>query len=99
MLIFPAIVLLGAGSTTSGKTAKFCKFLGDISYPLYLTHYPFMYMQMSWGWTHEEAPLWMHVMVSAGILLISLGVAWASFKLYDQPVRKWLTEKWLKRKA
>lgn len=99
MIIFPAIVLLGAGSTTTGKTAKLCKFLGDLSFPLYLTHYPFMYMQMSWAWTHKDAPMWMHVMVSLGILLLSLGVAWASFKLYDQPVRKWLTEKWLKKKS
>ena len=29
---------MGAGSVTTGRTAKACKFLGDISYPLYITH-------------------------------------------------------------
>lgn len=99
MAVFPLIVLIGAGSTTTdAKSTKLCKFLGDISYPIYLTHYPFMYIQMSWAATHQECPLWMHVMVSVGIVIISVGVAWAALKLYDEPIRKWLTENWLKKK-
>lgn len=98
ILIFPAIVLLGAGSTCSDpKTARICHFMGNLSFPLYLTHYPFMYIQMSWAWNHPDAPVWIHVMVSIGIVLISLGIAWASFKMYDEPVRRWLTEHWLKK--
>lgn len=30
-------------------------------------------------------------------LIVSVGVAYASLRLYDVPVRRWLTEKWLKR--
>ncbi len=43
--VFPVLVLLGAsGTTTDSKSTRICKFLGDISYPLYILHYPFMYL-------------------------------------------------------
>lgn len=97
-LMFPALVIAGAGSVTSGSfSTKVCKFLGDISYPVYITHYPLMYLQMSWALNHPDAPVWMHVTVSAGVFVLSVWSAWAAYKLYDLPVRQWLTEHWLKR--
>ena len=96
--LFPVIVLIGAGSKlTDPRSAKICKFLGDISYPIYITHYPLMYMQMGWAASHQEAPLWMHIMVNAGVVILAIGLAWACLKLYDEPVRKWLTDNVLKR--
>jgi peptidoglycan/LPS O-acetylase OafA/YrhL len=56
-----------------------------------------MYMQMSWVADHQDAPLWQHVSVSAGIFFMSIILAWGLFKAYDQPVREWLKENWLKR--
>ena len=99
LLLFPLIVLTGAGSVTNGKrSTAVCKWLGDISYPLYITHYPFMYMQMSWVAGHEDAPLWMHIMVNTGVAFISILLAYGLLKVYDEPVREWLKEHWLKRK-
>lgn len=96
--LFPVIVLIGAGSKlTDPRSAKICKFLGDISYPIYITHYPLMYMQMGWAASHQEAPLWMHIMVNAGVVILAIGLAWACLKLYDEPVRKWLTDHVLRR--
>ena len=98
LLLFPIIVMMGAGSRINGdKSAKVCSFLGDISYPLYITHYPIMYMQMNWVWNNPDAPLYAHIVVNVSTVLLSLGLAYASLKLYDTPVRKWLTEKWLKK--
>ena len=99
LLLFPLIVLTGSGSVTKGKkSTAVCKWLGDISYPLYITHYPFMYMQMSWVADHGEAPLWMHIMVNTGVIFISILLAYGLLKVYDEPVREWLKEHWLKRK-
>ena len=99
LLLFPLIVLTGSGSVTKGKkSTAVCKWLGDISYPLYITHYPFMYMQMSWVAEHEDAPLWMHIMINAGVVFISILLAYGLLKVYDEPVREWLKEHWLKRK-
>lgn len=98
ILFFPLIVLAGAGSrTTDAKSTKVCNFLGNLSYPLYITHYPVMYMQMAWVGRNPDAPLWMHIVLNAGVVLVSVGAAWAWLKLYDEPVRRWLTEHWLKR--
>ena len=99
LLLFPLIVLTGSGSVTKSKrSTAVCKWLGDISYPLYITHYPFMYMQMSWVAEHGDAPLWMHIMMNAGVVFISILLAYGLLKVYDEPVREWLKEHWLKRK-
>ena len=97
LLLFPAIVAMGAGSRLEGrKSQKFCKFLGDISFPIYITHYPLIYMQMSWAATHEDAPLSTHIFVSVSLFLLAIGLSYALLKMYDEPVREWLKEKWLK---
>lgn len=91
LLLFPMIVAAGAGSPLEGKkTIKVCKFLGAISYPLYITHYPFVYMQMQWVAAHPDAPEGAHVWVFCSLLVVSIAVAYASLKLYDEPVREWL---------
>lgn len=98
ILLFPLVVILGAGSKIRGvRSTKICNFLGELSYPLYITHYPLMYMQMNWVWSHPDAPLYMHIMLNVGCFVLSIAIAYASLKLYDLPVRKWLTDRWLKR--
>lgn len=99
LLVFPIVVLMGAGSQIKGeKSTKICTFLGEISYPLYITHFPLMYVQMNWAWSHPDAPAYAHVTVAAGCFILAIGIAYACLKLYDIPVRRWLTEKWLKKK-
>jgi peptidoglycan/LPS O-acetylase OafA/YrhL len=98
LFLFPLVVMIGAGSQLKGeKSAKICTFLGEISYPIYITHYPILYMQMNWAWNHMDAPIYAHVVVAISSVLISIGLAYACLKLYDLPVRKWLTENWLKK--
>jgi peptidoglycan/LPS O-acetylase OafA/YrhL len=100
LLVFPVIVLTGAGSvTTDAKSTAICKWLGNLSYPIYITHYPIMYIQMGWVAEHPNAPLWMHIMVNVGVVFMSILLAWGLFKVYDEPVREWLKEHWLKRKS
>ena len=95
LFVFPLIVSMGAGSRIAGRSAAVCKFLGEISYPLYITHYPLVYMQMAWATNNAEAPLGTHIFVSVSVFIVSIGMAWACLKLYDQPVREWLKRHWL----
>ena len=100
IVLFPLIVIIGAGSEIKGgRSAGICNFLGEISYPLYLTHYPLMYMQMEWALSHPEMPLYAHVMTGAGVFVLSIFLAWACLKLYDLPVRNWLKEHWLMKRT
>ena len=94
VVMFPVIVLIGAGSkTTDKRSAKWCETLGNLSYPLYITHFPLMYMQMAWVSSHKDSPVWHHVVLNLGILIVAIGIAWAFLKLYDEPVRAWLKKK------
>lgn len=91
LIVFPLLVLAGAGSvTTDAKSTAVCKWMGEISYPLYITHFPLMYMQMNWVAEHADAPLWQHITVSAGVFFVSIILAWGLLKIYDTPVREWL---------
>ena len=47
LLLFPLILSIGAGSKLEGTRAtKLCLFVGQLSFPLYITHYPILYMHM-----------------------------------------------------
>lgn len=100
LVAFPLLVAVGAGSaTTDARSTKICRFLGEISFPLYITHYPLVYMQMAWKANNADAPLAVHVMVGVCTMALAIMLAWAMLKLYDIPVRAWLKEKWLKKKS
>jgi len=97
LICFPLIVAIGAGSSVKGgKSEAINRFLGEISYPLYITHYPLIYMQMSWVDNHKDAPLSMHIFVAVCIYVLAILVAYGAYKLYDLPVREWLKKKWFR---
>ena len=93
-LVFPLLVWLAAsGKTTDKHSTRICRFAGDISYPLYAVHYPVMYLFYSWLIEHEYytfGEVWPTALtVYAGSILL----AWLCLKLYDEPVRRWLSKK------
>lgn len=94
--IFPLIVYLAAsGRTTDRTTSAVCKFLGDISYPLYMIHYPFIYLYYAWvknnSLTFGES-VWGALLLFFGCIVL----AYLCLRLYDIPVRGYLTKRWLK---
>lgn len=96
--IFPVIVSMGAGGRITGKrSAAVCKFLGDISYPVYITHYPLVYIYTAWAFNRqatlaEGLPYMLLTFVGA------FALAYVCLKFYDLPVRRWLTERFLKKR-
>ncbi|MEO8949552.1 MAG: acyltransferase, partial [Mucilaginibacter sp.] len=48
VIYLPLMVSLGAGASLSARHHRINKFSGDISYPLYMTHYPFMWIFLSY---------------------------------------------------
>jgi peptidoglycan/LPS O-acetylase OafA/YrhL len=79
--IFPFIVLSGSKGQ---QWRKLCEAGGDLSYPLYLTHSPLYILLIAAG-------------VGRGLGSVTLALAcaipfaWLVLKVYDEPVRRWLT--------
>jgi peptidoglycan/LPS O-acetylase OafA/YrhL len=94
---FPIIVAAGAGGQVSGRWAKLCKFSADISYPIYITHYPFIYIYTMWVAEKKPSPREI-VPVAIGLFIFFILLAYGSLKLYDEPVRAWLKKKMLKKR-
>ena len=91
--IFPFIVWVGACGISSGKTAKINRQLGDISYPLYIVHYPIMYIFYAWLIEKKYYTLQDCWEVALLVVVSSILLAFICLKLYDEPVRRWLTRK------
>ncbi len=94
IIAFPFIVAAGAGGQISGRWAKLCKFSGDISYPIYIVHYPFIYIYTMWVVNKKPAPADI-IPVAIFLFIFFIVLAWAAFKFYDEPVRAWLKRTYL----
>ena len=75
LVCFPLIVSMGAGSKVTGRSARFCEWLGNLSYPLYITHFPFIYLQKAWVEAHPDAPLSTHVFFAVCLVILSVFTA------------------------
>lgn len=94
LVMFPLIVAMGAGSGISNpRSVAVCKFFGDISYPIYVTHFPLVYLWYAWLAAYPAATAGVRGCVAGSIYLLAIGVAYAALKLYDLPVRAWLRER------
>lgn len=99
IVVFPILIWLGAsGSTTDKHSAKICKFLGDISFPLYIIHYPFMYLFYAWLIEKQLYTLGETWQVVLCVYIGCVIIAYLCLKLYDEPVRRWLSKKFLAKK-
>lgn len=98
LVVFPLIVAMGAGGTVKGAfSTRACKFLGDISFPLYIIHYPLIYIYTGWA-VDTQPPAWVAVGYGALLLGCSIAIAYLCLRFYDLPVRAWLARRWLERK-
>lgn len=97
--VFPFIVWMGAcgsGSNTDKQTSRINKLLGDISYPLYIVHYPIMYLFYAWLIEHKYYSLGDCWGVAALVIVASIALPYGVLKLYDEPLRRWLAKKFIK---
>ena len=95
IVVFPIIVAMGAGGQVRGRVAEgVCRFLGSISYPLYITHYSLIYIYTARVYdgrlTPQQGVLW-----GAALFVTAVAIAYACVKLYDEPVRRWLNRRFL----
>lgn len=95
IIMFPFIIWLGAGGKVQGyKASKVCKFLGDISYPIYITHFPIAYVYMAWV-TNNNLTLEQSWHYGLLVVIAAVATAYLAMRFYDLPIREWLRKKFL----
>ena len=92
MLVFPAIIW--AAACAGSEENRFCSFIAELSYPLYIVHYPLMYMFYRYhgfpNVTCTMADVWpMAVMTFLGSIALAVLFLYG----YDKPVRRWLSRR------
>ena len=97
IMVFPCLVWLGASDMSNGaRTKKTCSFLGDLSYPLYMVHYPMFYLYYNYiGFDGNGTALTIREAWPAAILVVaaSLVLALVCMRFYDIPLRKRLVSR------
>jgi peptidoglycan/LPS O-acetylase OafA/YrhL len=82
-LLFSIFVLIMSTEVSvTGRLGKFCDFLGDVSYPLYLFHLPTMMALLALG-----------VNTSLALLLGPLALATVALYAIDMPIRSRFSSK------
>ena len=93
ILVLPAIVCIGAGTTTVGIFDSICNLLGRISYPLYMTHMTMVTIFTNYEKTHKSiVGTSKEIIIAISLIVFSLLFAYTIMRWVDEPVRKWLTK-------
>lgn len=87
LIYFPVLIALGAGSTLRPQHENICKLSGNISYPLYMTHYFVMWAFGSYYGREKPEGVTL-LLVVAGVMVVQILVAYVAMKYYDTPMRK-----------
>ncbi len=89
LIIFPLLVCLGARAHVGDFALRLCHVAKRGSYPLYILHMSVLrVVDMGYKMSHLRiGPLLPMVLA----IVLSLAVSWAFLRLYDEPVRDWLT--------
>lgn len=92
LFYFPLLVALGAGSGLSPQWKKVCRFSGNISYPLYMTHYAAIWVFGNY-FTNKKPPVSaLPYIIIPGVIFLVV-IAYFVMVYYDIPVRRYLTKK------
>ena len=92
LFYFPLLVSLGAGTVLAPGLKRACVFSGNISYPLYMTHYAAIWIFGAYYTRSKPETAELSVIIIIGTILL-IGIAYLVMVLYDIPLRRYLTNR------
>jgi len=69
---------------SEGRSIGIARFFGNLSYPLYISHYPLIYIFTA-RVIQDKIPLARGTMWGAVLFVVAVSNAYACMKLYDEP--------------
>jgi peptidoglycan/LPS O-acetylase OafA/YrhL len=92
LIYFPLLITLGAGAVLKPSLKRICVFSGNLSYPLYMTHYAVLWMFGNYYTSHKPGTMQLSFIIISGVILL-VAAAYLVMIFYDIPVRKFLNDK------
>ena len=92
IIYFPLLIALGAGAQLHPGLKKICVFSGNISYPLYMTHYAVIWMFANYNTANKPDAIHLTYIITGGLIVL-VTFAYLVMVGYDVPLRSYLTEK------
>jgi peptidoglycan/LPS O-acetylase OafA/YrhL len=86
VLLFPLIIIAGAHAEAGTGMRRLSMGIGRLSYPLYITHFPFLYVYGNLV-VIQKAPSRVTTPLAVALVPFLLFVAWAAAKWWDEPIR------------
>lgn len=98
-VVFPALILVSRGTDSgsvglSGRAMAAFAFLAELSYPLYMSHYPFMSVYGWWALRKsQELPFGLILSVQAAVYVALVAFAWLVMRYWDRPLQRMLADR------
>jgi peptidoglycan/LPS O-acetylase OafA/YrhL len=95
ILYFPLLVSLGAGAVLKPSLKKIAKLSGEISYLLYMIHYPFVWVFLTYVAVIKPTTATMAIVIPVSVISLVI-LSYLIMVFMDMPIRKYLKSKLLK---
>lgn len=89
---FPLLVILGAGTSMSHPSEAFCRLAGNLSYPLYMSHYAVIWSFGNYYRYAHPDTAHLTIAVVSGVVVM-LAFAYLIMIFYDTPIRNSLRKR------
>ncbi len=95
LFLFPLLVLSGSRLSPSKQVTALCLFLGELSYPLYILHYPVVRLFSRFARSTDVGSAAFYTIIF-GEVLVQVLLALLALRYFDKPVRAWLMARYKK---
>lgn len=96
LLLFPALAWMAMRFEPGPRGATVALFLGKASYPVYALHMPLLLVTLAGLQIIGARDLAPSAGVALAFVIGVTGIGYAFDRLFDTPVRRWLTARWLR---
>jgi peptidoglycan/LPS O-acetylase OafA/YrhL len=92
---FPLLVSLGAGATLTRPFQKIAKLSGELSYPLYMVHYPFVWVFLTYVAVVKPTLATLSYVIPLSVIAL-ITLSYLVMVFVDEPMRKYFKNKLIK---